>query len=305
MNLLLIRNPGSRSGRGKRLWGAWEQGLRKAGVSFKAVETSGLGHARELAAAPGSHDTVVAVGGDGTINEVLDGMIQRGEPAVRMGVLYSGTSPDFCRFHGIPVAPDEALGALLGTGPRKVDVARISYRGLSGKERIGHFGCSCNIGLGASVARWANRLRRFAGDALGTGIGLAGALLANRPHDLEVEVDGEAHRLARVSHLTIAKNPYIASGLRLDLEVQPDDGVLWAVAACGQSRIGLCRMVPQAYSGSVVRAPGVMVMRCRSVGVRAAAQLEVEFDGDPRGLLPVQVDIVPRALSLLGTASAG
>ena len=105
MRPLLIQNPGSRSGRGRSLWEPWTRGLLEAGVPFNTVVTKAPGHARRLAREKVGYDTVVAVGGDGTINEVMDGILTSRRPHRAMGVLYAGTSPDFCRFHGIPTRP--------------------------------------------------------------------------------------------------------------------------------------------------------------------------------------------------------
>ena len=245
---------------------------------------------------------MVAVGGDGTINEVLDGAVQSGRPDLRMGVLYSGTSPDFCRFHGIPVNPAAALHALVRAESARVDVARIEYRDRDGAPRTAHFGCGCNIGLGASVARFANRVRRRLGDGLGTGLAVIRALLRTEPVDLELDIDGQALPLPRVNNLSILKNPWIASGLKLDLGLRPDDGKLAVVAVHGKSPLGLCALLPGFYTGKAAASGSVWRRDCARVRVRAAREQEVEFDGDPRGFLPVDIRILPRALTLIGGA---
>ena len=126
------------------------------------------------------------------------------------------------------------------------------------------------------------------------------SILAARPPDLEVTVDGERTVLRRVNNLSIVKNPHLASGLRLDLDLGPADGSLYVVAVCGRSPAGMLGLVPGFYTGRVVDAPGVFVRRCREVTVASADRCEVEFDGDPRGFLPVRAGILPRGLRLLG-----
>ena len=298
MSLLLIMNPGSRSRRGQRLWHLWESGLQKAGVAFQCVRSEGIGHARELART--ATCDVVAVGGDGTINEVLDGVLQSANPDLRMGVLYSGTSPDFCRFHGIPIAPVAALHALIAGKVRQVDVARISYHTAEGVAQLAHFGCSCNIGMGADIARYANRWRGTIGDVPGTAIAAIYTMLAHHTVDLEIEADGKQFTLVGVNNLTVAKNPFLASGLQLKLALAPDDGGLWLVAIHGQTRGGMLRVLPRCYSGTVTGISGVYVRRCTSVTICAAAVQEIEFDGDPHGFLPVRIEVIPRALALIG-----
>jgi len=300
MRLFLVMNPGARAGRGTRRWSFWERGLRETGTEFRCVRTEGIGHAFELARSAGDCDAVVAVGGDGTVNEVLDGVVQSGTADMRMGVLYSGTSPDFCRFHRIPTDPARALAVLLAGRCRKVDVAAITYHDGTGAERTGHFGCSCNIGMGASVARRSNGWRRFVGDRLGTAAAVLWTLMATSRVDLELEIDGEVRPLPKTNNLTVAKNPYLASGLKLGLDVRPDDGTMWLVGLQGRGRAGLCKVVPRFYSGSVTSVPDVLLTRCRSVLVRARDPLEIEFDGDPRGYLPVRIELMPKCLNLIG-----
>lgn len=300
MSLLLVMNPGSRARRGQRRWARWRAGLDAAGVAYECAQTRGPGHARELARDASAHGTVVAVGGDGTINEVLDGVLQSGDPEPRMGVLYSGTSPNFCRFHGIPTAAEAALQALLSGRERRVDVARIAYHDAAGAPQVAHFGCSCNIGMGARIARQANRWRPALGDVPGTGLALLGALVANRRVDLDLEVDGERLTLPATSNLSVVKNPYLASGLRMQLDVRPDDGDLWLVGVSGRDRAGLLRLIPGLYSGRVTGVPGLLLRRCHTVSINASGAQEIEFDGDPRGYLPALVQVMPRALALIG-----
>lgn len=215
--------------------------MKEAGVEFKSIDTRGPGDAFEAAAKVEDCDTAVAVGGDGTINEVLDGVLQSGKPDLRMGVLYSGTSPDFCRFHGIPTSPEAALGAFLAGQSRKVDVAKITYVDGRGGERVSHFGCSCNVGMGAAVASFSNRVRRFTGDGLGTFIAVLRAFIACKPVDLELEIDGGTWPLAKTNNLSVVKNPHIASGLKLNLALEPDDGRMSVVGVHGKGRSGLLK----------------------------------------------------------------
>lgn len=300
MKCRLVMNPGARSGRGQRLWRIWGERLQSAGCEVERCLTESLDHARALAQESRGFDAVVAVGGDGTINAVLDGILKSGQAELALGVLYSGTSPDFCRFHGIPLDPDAVVSALLTGRRRRVDVARITYAGPGREAVTAHFGCGSNIGLGAAIARMANRTRRFLGDGLGTGLAAVTALLSVAPADLVIECDGEIHELRRNNNLSILKNPFIASGLKLDIGLRPDDGQLCAVAVSGKKPAGLLRMLPGFYTGNAVRNPTLLVRKCRRIAVRGPAATEVEFDGDPRGFLPATVELLPRALSLLG-----
>jgi len=298
--ITLIINPGARGGKSREKQRFWACELRNRGIDATVVETKRLGDAREAARVRAAKGIVVACGGDGTINEVLDGLMLSGCLEARLGVLYSGTSPDFCRFHGIPLDPAEALDALLDGTDHTVDVVRMSHTDGDGQSRISHFGCSCNIGLGADIARVANRLRPALGDTLGTGMAAVRALVLARPADMEISVDGDALPVSRVNHVVIAKNPFLASGLNLALDLRPGDGRIAVVAVHGRSRAGLFRLLPCFYTGNAVTSPGVVCRYGREVSVRPSGVLEVEFDGDPHGFTPVEATVLPGALRLIG-----
>lgn len=295
-------NPGSRSGRSRRLWKGWEAGLRRAGLDFECAVTDGPGDAFRISRDAAGVDAVVAVGGDGTINEVLDGLVQAGGRRRTMGVLYAGTSPDFCRFNGIPTDPAAALARLVEGRSRPIDVARIAYADARGGPRAAHFGCGANVGLGPAIARFANRWRRLLGDGLGTGLGVIRALARSAPADLELEVDGERLELRRVNNLSVLKSPYLASGLRLSADLRPDDGRMLLAAVTGQSPAGLCCLLPGFYTGRAVSSDALLVKACSRVGIRAEGPVELEFDGDPRGFLPADIEILPGALDLIGAS---
>jgi diacylglycerol kinase family enzyme len=102
----------------------------------------------------------------------------------------------------------------------------------------------------------------------------------------------------------VLKNPYIASGLRLNVDVAPDDGRLWLAAIHGKGRLGLCDIVPGFYTGRAAGRPDLFLRPCARVSIRAAGPVEVEFDGDPRGRLPVSIEVRPKALRLIGCRGA-
>ena len=314
--IALIANPSSRSGRGRRLWPLWLRELERSGRPFSIRETASREDCEakaQEAARPGA--TVTAVGGDGTINAVITGMLRaarelpgKASPAAgaepsgnshpaRLGVLYAGTSPDFCRFHGIPTAPDQALRTLLAGKSRPVDVAGVTYR--DSRDARAFFASSCNIGLGAATAAFANIWRARLGDTAGTGLGLIRAMLTHQPFACCLVADGERLSFTSVNHVIVLKNPYIASGLRLSVPASPDDGLMHLVVIHGYSRPGLLGLARRLYSGHWANLPGVFIRRCREVALESTPGQSLEYDGDPRGSTPAAVSLLPGVLSLV------
>jgi diacylglycerol kinase family enzyme len=273
--------------------------LGEAGVAYETVCTEHPGHARVLARQATAFDTVIAVGGDGTINGVLDGLLQAAVSGQRMGVLYAGTSPDFCRFHGIPTAPEPAMRTLLAARVRRVDSVEIVFHSSEGQKQRAHFGCSCNVGLGPAIADFSNRIRPFFGDICGTGLAALRAFVRCKPKELTLELGNATVSLERVNNLSVMKNPYLASGLRLELDLQPDDGQLEVVGVHGRSRLGLLRLLPSFYTGKATRRQDLYRAVTDRIEIRARERCGIEFDGDPRGFLPARIRLKPKSLNLI------
>ncbi len=297
--MLLILNPGSRAGKGRRCWPLYMNALSEAGIDYETCETNRPGHAFELARDVNGIDTVIAVGGDGTINEVLDGVMQSANTELSMGVLYAGTSPDFCRFHGIPDKPHLAVQALIRGRVKEVDVIHVGYCDVHGNPIIGHIGCSSNIGLGASVARIANHIRRYVGDFVGTGSAVLTSVIKNHRVDLKITIDGSEFILPRTNNLSILKNPLIASGIKVNIDLLCDDGQMAVVGIHHKGVLGVCRMVPGFYTGNVINRPEIFKKFAQKVSIEADELCEIEFDGDPRGYLPASYKLLPKALRLI------
>ena len=300
----LVLNPSSRSFQARHSWPLLFETLEARGVDYDFALTRGDGDATRLArqAARDGFEVVVAVGGDGTINEVVNGLFDpesRTAPAA-FGVIYTGTSPDFCGYHGIPLETVAAIDLLLNGLPRPVDLCRIIHRHANEETTVHRiFSCCANFGLGAAVARGANSgLRKRWGDGLGTLLALLQALASYRPPDLRVRIDGRETVFPGLFNLFVGKSPLVASGIKLNLEIAPDDGKIYALPLFGISRARLFAILPSIYTGTITRRFPPVFARRVEIPDQGEAR-EVEYDGDPRGRLPARIEVLPRALGLI------
>jgi len=304
MRYFLVCNPGSSSGRGRRKVEDYRSRLERSGADFTCRYTKGLDDAARLAraAAASGYGAVVAVGGDGTINRVLNGLMgMRGPLSPKMGVLYSGTSPDFCRFHGLPTDPAAAVSVLLEGRARPIDVCRMEHGDRRGRQAVSYFACSANLGLGAGIAGRSNRYRAYLGDFLGTLLATVVTVARARPAAIELIMDGRRLRVDRAINVTIGKNPHLASGLKLDIDALSDDGRAFVFAVGGLGKLAFLRALPAVYSGSIARDGRFAVHWAACVRARCGrADVEAEADGDPAGLCPVEIRVLPRAVHLIG-----
>ena len=275
---LVLANPSSHGGRSGRILSL----LRELLSEGEFVVLKNIEEASRLAREATGYEAVVACGGDGTVNAVARGVLANRDNALKFGVLYTGTSPDFCREHGIPTDAEEAVAVLRAGVVREIPV--LTANGDS-------FFCSMNLGMGAMVAATANRLRPLLGDALGTLWSVLREVLHGRRYD--VQVNGE--KICNVAHALVTRMPRIAGGLKVALPPLADDEyALWF--ARDVSRFGCLRIVWNLYRGNPCGELRVLRGKTTFASVNHVA---LEYDGDPHGALPVAVGFAPRRLRLL------
>lgn len=275
---LVLVNQSSRGGKARKLARRYAELLPEG----EFVTLTDIGEATRLAADAEGRTAVVACGGDGTLRAVAEGVLANPDPARRFGVLYAGTSPDFCRDHSIPTNPIQAVETLRGGA-----VAEIPILTANGCP----FLCSANFGIGAVVAETANRLRPCLGDALGTLAAVMREIFKAKPYDLAV--DGET--IPNLVHALVTRTPSVAGGMKLVLPpIADDEFALWTIRATG--RFWWAKALWRLFRGKPCGE--VRILRSTAT-VTSPVPMGLEFDGDPHGSLPVAISFHPRRLRLI------
>ncbi len=255
-------------------------------------------------------DVITAVGGDGTINRVLNGFYDEAGWRVsqaRMGAIHVGTSPDFSRSYGVPVGIEPAVRALAEAQSHPISVGQVTYetqRQGTADDTPGpaFFACCANIGLGAAVARLANDgVRRCLGDVLGTFVSLLRVMRRFQPQNLHAELDGHPRSLAGVYNVAVGKTRYVASGLKVHHELHDTDRRFYVLCLRHLCWRKLPGVLAKLYRGKPIVSDSSLTLeyaRC----VRLAPvdrPVEVEFDGDPAGCCPCRIEVARDLLDLI------
>lgn len=278
MKYLILVNPSSNGGRALKKWREYAALVPEC----KAVILENIEQARELAENASGFDAIVACGGDGTVNAVANGVMTNPDTDLKFGVLYAGTSPDFCLFHHIPVETTAAAACLERGNVREIEVLQANGN---------YFFCSCNTGMGANVAAIANRMRPMLGNRPGTFFALLWNILKAKKYNYTV--NGEL--IANCNHLLITRMPYIAGGLKLNLpEMQAGQYAVWYLQDI--SLCGWLKLLPSLYQG---KAAGKVKICSEHIMVSASEPVRVEYDGDPHGTLPLKINLAERKLKLI------
>lgn len=301
----LVMNPSSKSGKGKKTCEKILSIFTAKKITFDYKMTNGQEEAISIAeeAIKNNWNVIVAVGGDGTISEVISGFfsnIPDGHKA-KLGVLHIGTSPDFNRYHNIPVNLNSAINTLLEGKSRLIDVGKITYMKTHAKKNISYFGSNVNIGLGPLIASKANsRYRQYLGDFLGTLCATLISLINFKGLNLDIKIDGQRNNTHTLINLTVGKDPYLASGMRVFSDITPDDGRLYILSVKKASYISLLANIPRLYIGDFLKFNGARIEYGKEIEIdNEEHNAYVEFDGDMRGYLPAKIEVVPKALEVI------
>lgn len=256
------------------------------------------------AAAEAGADLVVAVGGDGTINEVVNGLMTVGtRPA--LGIIPAGSGSDFARTLRLPRDGFAALEVLRQGNTRRIDAGEIRCAPLltsdgSGRVRryfVNMAGCGASGRVVERFARW-----RLAG-AAGYGVSAALTALDYRWPLVDVVFDESPARRVRLNLLFVCNGEYCGGGMRVGQGARPDDGELLVVEAAGVGRLRAMLQWPQLYLGGLHRVSGVSVGPARGLAVEGPASVLVDADGELVGRLPATYRVVPGALDVCVPAS--
>jgi diacylglycerol kinase (ATP) len=299
--LTVIANPSAGGGGVRTQLPHLERELKERELAYTLHVAEARGDATKLAAGA-LHDGarfLVAVGGDGTVQQVVNGMFDaEGRPLVTdavLGVVAAGSGCDLVRSFGLPGDTRGAVGHLVGTNTYELDVVKITCTDRG--ERVTRYSHNlAEAGFGAAVLRRRAALPMWTGRARGL---LAFWLTFARTRLAQVKVEADTKVYEGPAHNVIVANAQFSGGLRLSPRSFPGDGILDALVFRGP-RSDALTMLPRIYRhGDHVPDPHIHEMRAKiRVAVDADRPLPVEADGEVLGTTPATFQILPRALLL-------
>lgn len=283
-----IINPKARSGLGELVWNRLTPELKKRGVSYQAHMTEGPKHAQRIAAritSDGRGHTVVVLGGDGTVNEVINGLCDLEK--VTLGYIPVGSGNDFARGMGLPGTPEEALRVVLS--PDRTVPMDIGWLAWEKKpERARRFVVSAGIGFDAAVchevcvSRWKKILNKIGLGKLSYAVVALDRLMKDHPVRLTVTLpDGNREIFEKTYFAAFMNLDYEGGGFRFCPEASPEDGTLDVLVAHGLSRLKILFLLPTAFWGKHVGFRGVTILKCRGLSAETDRPLALHTDGEP------------------------
>lgn len=284
----VIVNPVAGHGRSPRYLRQLKSCLKSRGLSWDFLETKRPGHARELAEnlVSRGYSRLVVMGGDGTISEVMNGILGSD---LELGVISVGTGNDVARSLRLPVnAPEKALDIILSDRVLLMDV------GCEGER---YFLSLLGIGFPAIVAQEANRMKRLKGSPAFF-IAVYKALHRMKASPVRIELDDKTIDV-KCTSIMVQNTPYTGGGLLIAPDAKMDDGFLDVVIVDDIGKLDLMVNFPKVYKGGHFSHPSFSVYRTRSVRVESTEELPKMIDGEPAGTLPAHATVRRRALKVI------
>jgi len=296
----IIVNPEAGAGRTAAKWPYIRDILRSGGLRFEHALTEAPGHAVELAslAAKQGFGWVVSVGGDGTINEVVNGIYGAGGLGeVALGIIGTGTGGDYIRTVGIPRHYQAACRCLMNPRRRKVDVGVVEYENNGrSKERL--FVNFAGFGFDAEIVRRTTQQFKALGSLPAYLLGLLSTLVSYRNREVAVVIDGESLE-GRVCTVLVSNGRYGGGGMLAAPGADLSDGLLDVLIFGDVSKPDLLWSLPRIYRGTHLTHPKVTLKHARRVEIRSAQPLPLQTDGELLGRVPARFSILPSVLSVI------
>jgi diacylglycerol kinase (ATP) len=296
----VIVNPvaGARSTR--RKWPIISRLLERIGLTFDFSYTERVGHATELArvAASDGYRYLVAVGGDGTVNEVANGILHSpNAAATALGVVSTGTGSDFARSAGLARDYTAACSQLTSSKRLTIDVGVVAYQ-RDGKRHERFFVNSAGVGFDAAVVKETERLPKFFGGTIPYVTGMLRTLVSYKNKNIVLKIGDEEER-QRVLTVCVANGNYMGGGMRVAPDAALDDRLLDVVVIGDFGKLELLKEFPKVYKGTHVNLSKVSVKKTSEVTIESAEPMLVYADGELLGECPVAFRVVPKALSIV------
>ena len=310
MSALAVVNPRSANGRTGREWPAMERALRTIHPQLSVAMTKKRGQATGLVrnALQEGFAEIIAVGGDGTINEAVNGFFDEDgsiAPDAVFSFVTSGTGGDFRKSFGIAPGAAAAIARLKDAQAAPVDVGRVSCLSAHGAPVVRHFINIASFGLSGTVVDSVNRSRiaKLFGGQFAFGFHSALDMLTYKERTVRIRVDNTFDDTARISTVAIANGQHFGGGMRVAPDARPDDGVFDVIIMGGATRAEALADMKLIYTGEHVNLPHVRVVRGARVIAVPVAETKgrpvlLEMDGESAGRLPATFEILPRALNL-------
>lgn len=306
--LLFIVNKKAGNGKGLKVWNKLKTELERKEINYRSFFTKYPSHAGELARQIGSMfedkvEAVIAVGGDGTINEVVNGMVYY--PKIKVGYIPAGSGNDFSRGFNVPKSPLDALSFIIknkGSRGKLFDIGKVK---VQERAKSSYFVSSLGAGFDAAVSKltneskWKHYLNKVHLGSLTYVGALIRLLFTYQLTNVSLKVDGKHFDYENVWFVTISNQPYYGGGMKIAPKAKTTDGYFDITVVHNLSRIKLLFVFITVFFGTHTKFKEISQHRGSTIRVESDDKMLVHADGELIGQNPVQIEVQHRKIPFL------
>lgn len=303
-DIFVLVNPASANGTTAGVWPQIAAAFKEEGLEFDYHLTTRQFEAPEVVrqALKGGAKTVVAVGGDGTIHEVVNGFFEDEtpiNPEARLAVISRGTGCDLIRTLGIPKPWEQAIKVIARGRDMAMDLGLCKFIDHQGQPSSRWFVNIADAGLGGAAANRVNHTSKSAGGFLSYLYGTVWSILSYQNGYGQVEVDGQAVFEGPITMTAVSNGRYFGGGMHLSPNSKLNDGKLDLVLLEGVSKISILLHLLRIYRGTHLKHPSIRVIPAQDIRVTTQAPMPLELDGEAPGVTPVSFHVKPSAIKII------
>ncbi|MFA5103993.1 MAG: diacylglycerol kinase family protein [Candidatus Margulisiibacteriota bacterium] len=300
-----VINPASAGGKTKKLWPHIKALAEKENTEFGFYLTSYRMEASRITsrAIKEGYKRIIAVGGDGTLNEVLNGFWDGNRkiaPDTCLGYFPSGTGEDFSRTLGIEKLSIETQTERLLKAPGTyIDIGEAHFQKGDGSTTSRKFINESSVGFGANVTELVNRSNKIFGGKTSFFTGVLRSLCFLKNHSVRIKADGKDFFEGKTLITAVTNGKYFGGSMMISPKAMIDDGFFDVVIAREMNRKEILRDIGSIYSGNHLSNPKVLSIRCKTLSVQSGEKVFLEMDGEPVGLIDAQFKLLEKEIRFL------
>ena len=299
-----VVNLRSANGRTEKLWPDIKQTLSEAVGNFDFALTTGQYTAPDITkqAIKSGFDRIISVGGDGTLNEVVNGFFEHDlpvNPKAALGVISMGTGADFIKTMGIPKPYKDAVRIIKNANTKALDVGKIKFMAHNGKETVRYFINIADAGIGGETVDRVNRTTKAFGGFISFLWGTIMTLITYKNKNITITLDTGKPYTTEINMLTIANCQFFGGGMHIAPKAVPDDGMFDIVTIGKAGFIDFLRNSSKIYKGTHINDPMIGYTNAKHVELTSPDRVLLDVDGEQPGMLPATFDILPGSIKVI------
>ncbi len=301
---VFIVNPHSGNGKTGREWPRIKKLAEGILGTFEAYITAGPGDATVLTRKSLNRgvDLIICVGGDGTLNEVINGFFDNNKPLhsnAVLGFLPNGTGCDFPRSFPVCSETGPALESVKNGLTQAIDLGRIRFRNHQGTPCVRYFHNIMSCGLGGEVVERVNRTSKAFGPFFTFIAATLISLFKYKKKTIKIGIDNGRELTKTVLHIAVANGRYQGGGMFVAPDAVFNDGLFHVTVIDSMSIPAVFRRLPYLYNGKIKEIPQVFTTTAQKVSLVSDEKVLIDIDGEQPGVLPAEVEMIPAAINMI------